>query len=1038
MSDTIATPAANDPLIDGLLVGAEWNVTLLTYGFPTTAAQYGGAGYAYDHDGNPGTSNANEATGMSQLSLDMRNAIIRAMNDLAAFTQMDVLQLPANSAGAATLRFAVTTTPRPNNAADPAYANFPNWTKAGDAWFDPGTFDTAPIGSYAYAVAIHELGHLLGLKHGHEGGGPGGTDLPADRDSTEFSIMTYASFIGDGADNTWNHGPASFPQSWMMLDIRALQHMYGADYTTNGGNTVYSFDDTDGTFSIDGVSQGTPSGNIIFRTIWDGFGVDTYDFSSYGSGRQMLIDLQAGGWTDVDSDSNFQAAFLGGGPNGGFARGQVFNALMVNGDTRSLIENAIGGAGNDSITGNQAGNWLEGRNGNDTLSGLAGNDLLEGGSGDDWLLGGLNEDTLRGGEGADDLDGGGGFDMASYLFAPSAVTVDLAWDRGDGTFGKVTGGDNGDTFLSIEDIEGSTFGDQLGGVAGQSNRILGHNGNDVIDGRGGIDIVDGGEGDDTVFAHGDDLQLRGGLGSFDSIASGGISAVFDFAANSFSVDGVGIVSVLEFEGAIGGIGNDRFVANFDNLAFRGGGGNDTLIGGNGDNVLEGGDGADQLTFGNGFDYADFRDDTVGVLVDIRSGISALGHAAGDSWIGTPEGLLGGGGNDSLGGSEIGNRLLARGGNDYASGYGGDDTVEGGDGNDSLEGGLGADWVFGDAGNDVLGDTEQVLLLSGAEDNAADTLFGGAGNDSLLAGGGADSLDGGTEDDLLVGGSGADNLVGGTGDDILTDHTQAPTFASESPPPESFIASDADTLLGGDGQDFIYASGGGDVIDGGAGIDNLLMSFTESTGPLVFTFAAAGPWTMTLGGVVTATIQGIESLNSITGTAQRDTMTATAASFGVVLDGGGENDILRGGAGADVLIGSGGKDRLFGNGGNDFLVGGAGPDTMAGGGGTGVDTFRWDVIGEGKDTILNFVSGQDRLWIDASGFRGGLVETMDLAAAGKFVLGNAPTAKGGQFLYDQPLGQLWWDVDGTNAKAALLLASFGANTTVAAGDFLIVA
>ena len=38
-------------------------------------------------------------------------------------------------------------------------------------------------------------------------------------------------------------------------------------------------------------------------------------------------------------------AYLGGGPNDGYSRGNIFNALQYNGDARSLIEAAIGGSG---------------------------------------------------------------------------------------------------------------------------------------------------------------------------------------------------------------------------------------------------------------------------------------------------------------------------------------------------------------------------------------------------------------------------------------------------------------------------------------------------------------------------------------------------------------------------------------------------------------------------------------------------------------------------------------------------------------------
>ena len=56
---------------------------------------------------------------------------------------------------------------------------------------------------------------------------------------------------------------------------------------------------------------------------------------------------------------------------------------MFNGDARSYIDNAIGGSGNDTITGNAIANTLNGGNGNDTLTGGAGNDTIIGGSGTD-------------------------------------------------------------------------------------------------------------------------------------------------------------------------------------------------------------------------------------------------------------------------------------------------------------------------------------------------------------------------------------------------------------------------------------------------------------------------------------------------------------------------------------------------------------------------------------------------------------------------------------------------------------------------------
>ncbi|MBS7535799.1 M10 family metallopeptidase C-terminal domain-containing protein, partial [Ancylobacter sonchi] len=109
-----------------------------------------------------------------------------------------------------------------------------------------------------------------------------------------------------------------------------------------------------------------PGVDTIFLTVWDGGGNDTYDFSNYT--EAMSIDLSPGG---ASLFSQAQRASLG---DGVMARGNVYNAYLYNDDPRSLIENAIGGSGNDTLSGNVAANVLNGGGGADTMSGLAGDD----------------------------------------------------------------------------------------------------------------------------------------------------------------------------------------------------------------------------------------------------------------------------------------------------------------------------------------------------------------------------------------------------------------------------------------------------------------------------------------------------------------------------------------------------------------------------------------------------------------------------------------------------------------------------------------
>jgi Ca2+-binding RTX toxin-like protein len=150
---------------------------------------------------------------------------------------------------------------------------------------------------------------------------------------------------------------------------------------------------------------------------------------------------------------------------------------------------------------------LNGTSGKDVICGLGGNDTLQGLGGDDILVGGDGTDTLIGGTGNDTLDGGVGTDTGSYSPSQTAVNASLAT--------KSATGEGSDTFMSIENLTGSSYADTLTGD-GEANTLRGGAGNDTIVGSGGVDIHFGEDGNDTVNSkdgvNGND-SLDGGRGT---------------------------------------------------------------------------------------------------------------------------------------------------------------------------------------------------------------------------------------------------------------------------------------------------------------------------------------------------------------------------------------------------------------------------------------------------------------------------------------------------------------------------------------------
>jgi len=377
----VAATATGVVTTDALLYGETWG-GVVTYSFPNRASDYE-TGYAEALNGfAPVSFNQMQAARyILEGASPHAGGPKAALTPVEGFTRATIVDVGFNNAD---IRIA-----QSRSAGETAYAYLPSTAPSGgDVWFGR-TYDyTRPeLGTYSFATMAHELGHALGLKHAHEAGGLTGDTLPLTRDSLEYSVMTYHSYVpfaSQKAPNVYTNETYGYPQTYMMYDIAALQSLYGADFGFRSGNTVYRWSPTTGETFVNGAGMGAPGGgkggeaNRIFLTIWDGGGVDTYDFSNYTS--KVSVNLAPGAACALAPG---QRAYLGDGHD---ARANIFNALLYQEDPRSLIENAYGGSGNDSLKGNVARNVLKGNAGNDVFFGMVGNDVLYGGRGADAFV----------------------------------------------------------------------------------------------------------------------------------------------------------------------------------------------------------------------------------------------------------------------------------------------------------------------------------------------------------------------------------------------------------------------------------------------------------------------------------------------------------------------------------------------------------------------------------------------------------------------------------------------------------------------------
>ena len=377
LEGTLTVLRTGDQGIDGLLKGVRWDADAISYCDPDSLGDYE-AGY-------PKPLVEAELSKLSNTQLAAMHFALNADLGGAAsgFSVEGFTSLGFDYAGSGAGSGTIAAINRSSTPTASGY--YPNLGSFGGDVFFGGSGEAPVVGNYDWKVVLHELGHALGLKHGQDTSVYGA--MPSQLDSMEYSIMTYRSYVGKSLNTGYSNEDWGYAQTYMMYDIAALQHMYGADYSTNAGDNVYTWKPGSGDTLIDGKVAIDMVANRIFMTIWDGSGNDTYDLSAYTSG--VRIDLNPGRHSVFSTTQLADLDRYSTDPSH-IARGNVFNALLHKANTDSLIENAIGGWGNDTITGNQGNNGLTGGKGNDTLQAGAGADILTGGLGRDALYGGTD------------------------------------------------------------------------------------------------------------------------------------------------------------------------------------------------------------------------------------------------------------------------------------------------------------------------------------------------------------------------------------------------------------------------------------------------------------------------------------------------------------------------------------------------------------------------------------------------------------------------------------------------------------------------
>ncbi|RJF98068.1 DUF4214 domain-containing protein [Noviherbaspirillum saxi] len=220
------------------------------------------------------------------------------------------------------------------------YTNAP-----GDIWMNLSSFSAVTAsytpGAAGFYVLLHEIGHTLGLKHPHDNGGTG---HPTFNDVGGSLLDIDAATIMSYNETNPLSALSLHPASPMILDVIALQSIYGANLATNAGDTRHMLTNTG-----------------VFQTFFDPSGSDYVDASTsqYGWNINLGIVEQSGGLPFSIGVAE---------PRDGAATSTTLDWLY------GSFEGVMGSGYADAITGSSANEWFAGWGGNDNITGGTGTD----------------------------------------------------------------------------------------------------------------------------------------------------------------------------------------------------------------------------------------------------------------------------------------------------------------------------------------------------------------------------------------------------------------------------------------------------------------------------------------------------------------------------------------------------------------------------------------------------------------------------------------------------------------------------------------